>query len=149
MKEKNQFIDYFREIQVKFSRIHTQLLAQASVTLPQYALLSQLVSAGIIPMSEASKRLHLSKPAITNLVDRLEQKKLLRRLPHSKDRRIYLLEVQVRGKKLVRQIQGRILEFILKALDQFGNHEKKIVIRFYSILLKNIDDLLDTQKRKA
>ena len=79
-QNKSQFIDYFREIQVKFSRIYVELLSEGDITLPQYVLLSQLVSVGTIPMSEASKRLHLSKPAITNLVDRLEQKKLVRRL---------------------------------------------------------------------
>ncbi len=141
-QNKNQFIDYFREIQVKFSRIYVELLSEGDITLPQYVLLSQLVSVGTVPMSEASKRLHLSKPAITNLVDRLEQKKLVRRLPHPDDRRISLLEVQSKGQKLVHQIQSRILEFILKALNEFNEQEKKVVTRFYSLLLQNITELL-------
>ncbi len=142
MTDKDQFNDYFREIQVKFSRIYTQLLTRANISLPQYALLSQLVATGIIPMSEASKRLHLSKPAITNLVDRLEQKKLLKRLAHLKDRRVSLLQVQPRGEKLVFNIQGQILKFILTALNQFKENEKMIIIRFYSVLLKNIGTVL-------
>ncbi len=142
MSNQDQFTTYFREIQVKFSRIYAQLLSQANVTLPQYALLSQLVSTGIIPMSEASKRLHLSKPAVTNLVDRLEQKKFLRRLPHSKDRRITLLEVQSSGEKLVHQIQEQILKFILKTLNQFSLKEQSIIIGFYSALLNNIGEFL-------
>lgn len=146
MTDQDQFTTFFREIQVKFSRIYTQLLSQADVSLPQYALLSQLVSAGVIPMSEASKRLHLSKPAITNLVDRLEQKKLLKRLPHSKDRRIYLLQVQERGKKLVYQIQSQVLKFVLKTLHEFKESEKRVVIRFYSLLLKNISEFLIQKK---
>ena len=141
-QNKNQFIDYFREIQVKFSRIYVELLSQGDITLPQYVLLSQLVAVGTVPMSEASRRLHLSKPAITNLVDRLEQKKLVRRLPHPDDRRISLLEVQNKGQKLVHQIQSRILEFILKALNEFNEQEKKVVTRFYSLLLQNITELL-------
>ncbi len=146
MSNQDQFTTYFREIQVKFSRIYAQLLSQANVTLPQYALLSQLVSTGIIPMSEASKRLHLSKPAVTNLVDRLEQKKFLRRLPHSKDRRITLLEVQSSGEKLVHQIQGQILKFILKTLNQFSLKEQSIIIGFYSALLNNVGKFLTHKK---
>ena len=146
MKNQDSFTNYFREIQVKFSRIYAQLLLHADVTLPQYALLSQLVSSGIIPMSEASKRLHLSKPAITNLVDRLEQKNLLKRLPHFKDRRIYLLHVQKRGKRLVHRIQSRILKFVMATLKGFKKSEKKVIIRFYSALLKNIGEFLIQEK---
>ena len=143
------FTNYFREIQVKFSRIYVQLLSREDVTLPQYALLSQLVSTGIIPMNQASKHLHLSKPAITNLVDRLEQKKLLKRLSHAKDRRITLLEVQARGEKLVYRIQSWILQFILKALNEFNEHDKKIVVRFYSLLLENINELLRIETNES
>ncbi len=146
MSNRNQFTTYFREIQVKFSRIYAQMLSEADITLPQYALLSQLVSTGIIPMNEASKRLHLSKPAITNLVDRLEQKKLLKRLPHSKDRRITLLEVQNSGEKLVQKIQGQILKFILSTLNQFNAKEQAIIVGFYSALLKNISGFLIQKK---
>lgn len=146
MTDQDQFTTFFREIQVKFSRIYAQLLSKADVSLPQYALLSQLVSTGIIPMSEASKRLHLSKPAITNLVDRLEQKKLLKRLPHSKDRRIYLLQVQERGEKLVRQIQSQVLKFVLATLNKFKESEKKVIVRFYSLLLKNVGEFLIQKK---
>lgn len=143
---KDRFTRYFRDIQVKFSRIYVQLLSRAHVTLPQYALLSQLVTTGIIPMSQASKCLYLSKPAITNLVDRLEQKKLLKRLPHAKDRRIYLLEVQARGEKLVYRIQSQILEFILKALNEFSAREKKVIVRFYALLLGNMNEVLGAKK---
>ncbi len=146
MSRRNQFITYFREIQVKFSHIYSQLLSQANITLPQYALLSQLLSTGIIPMNEASKRLHLSKPAITNLVDRLEQKKLLKRLPHFKDRRITLLEVQSSGRKLVQKIQGQILKSILSTLNQFNAKEQSIIVGFYSALLKNISEFLTYKK---
>src|SRR3989338_74444 len=101
-QQKKEFAQFFREAQVSFSRFYSVALTAVDLTLPQYALLSQLGICGTISMTEASKRLHVTKPAITNLVDRLEEKKCLRRMAHAKDRRIYLLEILPKGEKLVR-----------------------------------------------
>ena len=82
MNERAEFTGQFREVQAKFSRLYVIILSRLGLTLPQYALLNQLVAAGTLPMTQASKRLHISKPAVTNLVDRLEKSKCLKRLPY-------------------------------------------------------------------
>lgn len=147
MTEKDEFMSYFRRAQPKFSRVYACILAKANLTLPQYALLSHLIETGKTAMTETSCKLHVSKPAITNLVDRLEQKKLLKRIPHPKDRRIYLLEIQPKGEKIVRDIQAQVLTLLLKTLDQLNTAERKSVIRFYALISKTLDEMLSqTQK---
>ena len=138
MSEKDTFTQYFREAQVGFSRFFAVILTQAGLTLPQYALLNQLALSGSIPMTEASKQLRITKPAVTHLVDRLEKNKYLKRLSHAKDRRIFLLEIQPKGLSLVRTVQSQVLDILLKALSQFSDQDQKTITQFYAALVQHL-----------
>ena len=138
MSEKDTFTQYFREAQVGFSRFFAVILTQAGLTLPRYALLNQLALSGTIPMTEASKQLRITKPAVTHLVDRLEKNKYLKRLSHAKDRRIFLLEIQPKGLSLVRTVQSQVLDILLKALSQFSDQDQKTITQFYAALVQHL-----------
>jgi len=148
MSEKEEFTRSFREIQPKFSRFYARILTQADLSLPQYALLNQLTTQGTVSMTEISGKLFISKPAVTSLVDRLEKNKLLKRIGHPSDRRIFLLQILPKGERIVLKIQAQALQFLLKTLDQFNAAERRTIIRFYASLSKTMDQLL-TQDLKA
>ena len=141
MNSRERFAAHFREIHPKFSRFYVHRLESVGLTLPQYALLNQLTLLGAMSMTEASGKLQITKPAVTNLVDRLEEKKFLKRVPHHKDRRIILLSVLPKGEKLIAKVQASSLELLLKAYDQFNNAEHSIISRFYAALSKTMDEL--------
>ncbi|OGW87249.1 MAG: hypothetical protein A3C35_07095 [Omnitrophica bacterium RIFCSPHIGHO2_02_FULL_46_11] len=148
MLERDFLTLSFREVQVKFSKLYAIILHEANLTLPQYALLGQLVVAGPVPMTHLSKYLHISKPAVTNLVDRLEESKCLKRTPHPKDRRIYLLKLEPKGEKLVRKTQAYMLRILLKTLEQFNVREQKTINQFYASLSQTVSKALsDSTKR--
>ncbi|OQA55006.1 MAG: putative HTH-type transcriptional regulator YusO [Candidatus Omnitrophica bacterium ADurb.Bin277] len=142
MKEGEGFANTFREIQPKFSRLYASVLAEVNLSLPQYALLNQLRTFGTMSMTETSKRLNLTKPAITHLVDKLEEKKLLKRLTHPKDRRIILLSIRPKGEKIVSWIHGYSLQMLLGAYDQFDAAGQETVRRFCSAISRELDNRL-------
>lgn len=146
MKEKEEFSQHFREVQPKFARLCVRSLSEANLTMPQFAMLNVLAGAGPIPMTDLSDKLHITKPAVTNLVDRLEKNKYLKRLPHAEDRRIHLIQIEPKGKKLVQGMQSTILGFLLKALELFDASERKTVTEFYARLSKTMDDFLTKKK---
>lgn len=148
MDPKNQFILSFRAIQVKFSRLYTQILTCIDLTFPQFALLNLLTDDGAMPMTEASQKLFITKPAVTNLVDRLEEKKLLRRVPDEKDRRVYILKVEKKGADTVNKVRAYVLGYLLETLDQFQGNEKKTIARFYELLSLTMDSALKKQKKR-
>ncbi len=148
MKEKEAFIRHFREVQPKFSRLCLRSLSQTNLTMPQFGLLNTLVSTDALPMTDVSDKLHITKPAVTNLVDRLERNKFLKRIPHPEDRRIHLLKIEPKGRKVVREMQSTILIFLLKALGQFDFSEQKIITEFYARLSKTMDEFLLKSKKR-
>jgi DNA-binding MarR family transcriptional regulator len=147
MKEKEEFSRNFREVQPKFARLCVRSLSQANLSMPQFALLNVLSSAGTLPMTDLSDKLHITKPAVTNLVDRLEKNRYLKRIAHPEDRRIHLIRIEPKGRTLVQGMQSTILGFLLKALEQFDASERKTVTEFYARLSKTMDEFL-TQKKK-
>jgi DNA-binding MarR family transcriptional regulator len=140
VNRREAFAAGFRALHPKFSRLHTQLLGRVDLTLPQYSLLCQLMLLGTVSMSEISSRLEITKPAVTNLVDRLEKKKFLRRAPDAQDRRVIHLEILPKGEKVIAEIQEQSLAVLLKAYDQFNTAENETIGRFYATLSKVLDD---------
>jgi DNA-binding MarR family transcriptional regulator len=141
-------IEQFREIQPKFSRFYTRLLLQAGLTQPQYAVLLELLQAYPEPltMTAISCKLYITKPAVTNLVDRLEKNGFLKRVNHPNDRRISLLEILPEGKKIAENIRSRFLDVMMDAVKQQSEGEKKTIQRFYSLLSDSIEAELHSGK---
>mgnify|MGYP001355687375 CR=1 FL=1 len=146
MQDREQFVTLFREIHPKFARFHIHILARIGLTLPQYALLDQLTTQDALSMTEIGRRLRITKPAVTHLVDHLEKKKCLKRVPHPKDRRIILLSIQPKGEKAVASMRTRFLEFLLKSFDLLNVQEQKTIRRFYKILSSNVDEFFKGEK---
>lgn len=142
MVRRDEFAANFRELHPKFSRMYSQILEKVDLTLSQFTLLSQLMLLGTVSMTEISGRLKITKPAVTNLVDRLEEKKYLKRVPHTKDRRVILLEMLPKGKKIITEIREQSLNLLLKAYDQFSGKEHDVISRFYAAMSKVMDDFL-------
>jgi DNA-binding MarR family transcriptional regulator len=147
MGRREEFVANFRELHPKFSRMYAQMLGKVDLTLPQYTLLYQLMLLGTVSMTEISERLRITKPAVTNLVDRLEEKKLLRRMPHAEDRRVILLEILPKAKKIITGIQGQSLEPLLKAYDCFSSTEHEAIGRFFETVSKIMDDFLSRKNK--
>ena len=140
MKEREEFIKSFRAVQPKFSRLCAAYLIRTGLTLSQYTLLAVAADAGTLPMTEVSEKLRISKPAVTNLVDRLEESRLLKRMPHLQDRRIHLIQIQPKGREVVRKMQGMILGVLLQTLNEFRDPEKQTIQRFYARLSRTLDE---------
>lgn len=144
------FIRSIREIQTKFSRYYTIILNKAGLTQPQYALLLELLYAGkALPMTVISQKLYITKPAVTNLADRLEARGLLKRLAQPGDRRISLLEIQPKGRKMAESVRERFLDMMLETIKGFSAQERKAVEKFYAELSETFDETLCPKKGKC
>ncbi len=148
MKEKEAFVRNFREVQPKFSRLCMRKLVQSGLTMPQYALLN-LVVAGPVAMKDLSTKLLVSKPAVTNLVDRLEKHGFLKRIHDENDRRISLIEIRPKGQKLILGMQTNALGVLLRALEKFTPTERAVITKFHEVLSLCFDQDLSKGIRGA
>jgi DNA-binding MarR family transcriptional regulator len=55
---------------------------------------------GSLPLNKIGARLQVHPTSVTNAVDRLENQDLIKRVPHSSDRRTTLAEISLAGREL-------------------------------------------------
>lgn len=140
---EKEFIRAFRETQPKFSRFYASLLGKTGLTLSQYAVLSELAAEKKpLSMTGLSRKLHITKPAVTSLADKLEKKNLAFRKPHPSDRRVLLLEIKPLGRKAVQQTQNAVLKVLLKSFSRLNAAGQGVLTCFYSDISATMDTVL-------
>lgn len=79
----------------------SQLLKQFDLT-PASALVVSMLADSESPLSpnEIADRLIISRATVTGLIDSLERREYVRRLPHLTDRRMLLVELTEKGKQV-------------------------------------------------
>ena len=127
----SQFQKTVRELQLKFTRYYAKSLSEHHLSVSQFALVSLVYHGGEAPMSSLAKRLMISLPAVTHLVDRLERDKFIKRASHPTDRRVTLIRITKKGEKAVYETQGRIQKLFMKTLHAFEPKERYVVQDFY------------------
>ena len=72
------------------------------LTFARYEVLTWLATdpESSLTLSWISKTLRIPPATVTNIIDRLEEEKLVRRVPHPSDARTTLAEITARGKKV-------------------------------------------------
>jgi DNA-binding MarR family transcriptional regulator len=93
-----------RAQQVLMARLN-DLLRPLGLTFPRYEALMLLsfTRTGALPLGKIGERLQVHRTSVTNIIDKLEADGLVRRVPHSEDRRATLAEITDAGRECAKQ----------------------------------------------
>jgi len=93
-----------RAQQIVLARVD-EVLKPFDLTFARYEALVLLTFSqrGSLPLGKMGERLMIHPTSVTNIVDRLEQQGLVRRVDHPTDRRTTLCEITKEGRSLVKQ----------------------------------------------
>ncbi len=100
-----------RAQQLFLSRIDA-VLRPLGLTFARYEVLMLLLFSrrGSLPLNKIGARLQVHPTSVTNAVDRLEEQDLIKRVPHSSDRRTTLAEILPVGRELALRATSRLNE---------------------------------------
>ena len=125
-----------------------QLLWQKSSQLDlTYAQSQVLFYVGDHPgchMGDVAKAFAVTLPAVTHIVDRLEQKHLMQRSDHPGDRRVYVLELTHKGGKVAHELQAVRLRGLQSVVARMSTGDRHQVIKGLEAL---VDAALATSRR--
>jgi DNA-binding MarR family transcriptional regulator len=136
-------------------------LARQGVTLRQFSILVALVranppaapggkrgaaQAGQLKVSELARALHVSLPAITQMVDQLEKKRLVKRLPHSRDRRVRLIALTQGGARLAAGTQGKALKLLTGIFLEFPQRDRDAIGSFMHSMSEKLGKAIEESK---
>ncbi|MBT2736230.1 MarR family winged helix-turn-helix transcriptional regulator [Bacillus sp. ISL-7] len=104
---------------------HVNKVIQASGLNPtEFAVLELLYHKGDQPMQQIGGKILLASGSITYVVDKLEQKGMLKRIACPKDRRVTFAQITEDGKKFIQDIFPEHAEQIDKLMSSLTETEK-------------------------
>jgi len=109
------------------------------VSVPQLLCLLTLHENGSLPPSKIAKNMMVGSSTVTGIIDRLEQKGLVRRERDSPDRRMITISLTETGKKLARKAPPPIQQEIIDGLKSLPKTEIEKIIHGLEMLVKLID----------
>lgn len=118
-----------------------ELNKKYQVSSPQLNCLLSLYENGPLPPSQIAKHIMVKSSTVTGIVDRLEQKGLVKRFRNSPDRRIITIELTDSGKNLAKHAPPPIQQKIIDGLKKLSKDELDQII----FSLTKLTDMLDVQ----
>src|SRR5215467_2462913 len=103
-----------------FRQLLWQRASELDLTYAQSQVLFYVDEHAGCHMGDVAKAFGVTLPAVTHIIDRLEQKQFVLRTDHPADRRVWVLELTRQGRALVQELHGlqlRGMEAVLKRMD--------------------------------
>lgn len=116
-----------------------------NVSSAQINCLIALHENGPLSPSQIAKHVMVSSSTVTGIIDRLENKDLVKRLRISPDRRVVTVELTQAGKVLAENAPPPIQQKIIDGLNNLSPEE----IDEIALTLKSLTDMLDVQDLKV
>jgi DNA-binding MarR family transcriptional regulator len=129
-----------RAQQILLAKVHAAL-RPFDLTFAQYEALMLLTftRSGQMPLGKIGQRLQVHPASVTNVIDRLEGKGLVRRVPHAADLRTTLAAITKRGRELADQATR---ELNSRVFEQVGLSEERCreLIDVIAVLREDVGD---------
>ncbi|MDD5555680.1 MAG: MarR family transcriptional regulator [bacterium] len=142
MTARQTILSLIPQMHVRFIKYFSRRFAASRISHPQYMLLIILLEEGAHKMNSLAELLHISTPAVTNLVDKLERSGLARRLPHPTDRRAHVIDLTPRGRRLIIALRAESLELLADTIGRLPPSEQKVIEKFHRNLIAHLDEAL-------
>ncbi|MET0487019.1 MAG: MarR family transcriptional regulator [Candidatus Rokuibacteriota bacterium] len=119
--EAQQLLDLLNTLgSTTFRQLLWQRASELDLTYAQSQVLFHVADHAGCHMGDVAKAFHVTLPAVTHIIDRLEQKQFVLRTDHPADRRVWVLELTRQGRALVEELRGlqlRGMEAVLKRMS--------------------------------
>lgn len=111
-----------------------EILQDFDITPPQFDALQFLVDEGEMTVGELSSKLYLAPSTITDLIDRMEKNRLVKRKRDERDRRSVKLCVEEKGLTLINEVIEIRQRYMEKLLEGMAAEERSNFIQYLEIL---------------
>jgi MarR family transcriptional regulator, 2-MHQ and catechol-resistance regulon repressor len=109
---------------------HVNKMIQANGLNPtEFAVLELLYHKGDVPLQQIGGKILIASGSITYVVDKLEQKGLLKRVACPNDRRVTYAQISDTGKKFIEEIFPDHAKRINELMSSLDENEKEEAIR--------------------
>jgi DNA-binding MarR family transcriptional regulator len=112
-----------------FRQLLWQRASELDLTYAQSQVLFHVADNAGCHMGDVAKAFGVTLPAVTHIVDRLEEKQFLSRAGDPGDRRVYILELTRGGRALVQELHGLQMRGVERVLQRMSGDDRQRVIK--------------------
>ena len=126
------------EFYEKLSSWEESVVRDSGLTTAQIHTIEIVGHAGAIKMKDLAGKIGVTTGTLTVSIDRLEKKGLLRRRPHEKDRRSYMIELTGEGNKYFEEHHNFHIRMTEEIVSCLSEQEQKAFGAIIEKMLKKI-----------
>ena len=134
---KHGIIRQINRVRIELIDALDRELSKFDISAPQLIVLASVANKEADSASGLCKSISYDPGAMTRMIDRLEQKGLVRRLPNAEDRRATNLEITTAGRALYPQLLAAKETVAAQFLRGFSADEVQLLERFLERMLDN------------
>ena len=132
-----------------FRQLLWQRASDLDLTYAQSQVLFRLAEHPGSHMGDIAKAFGVTLPAVTHIVDRLEEKGLVVRGDHPADRRVYVLDLTRAGKALVEELEAIRLRGMERVLARMSAADRQRVLTGLVALVDAAETATEDDARSA
>ncbi len=134
---KHGIIRQINRVRIELIDALDRELSKFDISAPQFIVLASVANKEADSASGLCKSISYDPGAMTRMIDRLEQKGLVRRVPNAEDRRATNLEITTAGRALYPQLIAAKEAVAAQFLRGFGTDEVRLLESFLNRMLDN------------
>ncbi|MBN2240980.1 MAG: MarR family transcriptional regulator [Dehalococcoidales bacterium] len=114
--------DIFSTLPLIGRSIHRKLIKtvvtgfEEDITPPHFQIMKLLQEHGTMHVAEIGEHLHIARPQMTHLIDRLVELKIVDREINQEDRRMLNIALSAKGKEMIKEQDKRVIRATTEAL---------------------------------
>ncbi|MGH7277710.1 MAG: MarR family winged helix-turn-helix transcriptional regulator [Candidatus Rokuibacteriota bacterium] len=129
-REAQRLLDLLNALgSTTFRQLLWQRASELDLTFAQSQVLFYVDDHPGCHMGDVAKAFGVTLPAVTHIIDRLEEKQFVVRGDHPADRRVYLLEPTRQGKALVQELHAMQMRGLEDVLRRMAADDRQRVLR--------------------
>ena len=118
-----------------FRQLLWQRASELDLTYAQSQVLFYVGDHPACHMGDVGKAFNVTLPAVTHIIDRLEEKQFVQRGDDPADRRVYVLELTRQGRALVQELRGLQMRGVEAVLARMSAGDRDRVIKCLEALV--------------
>jgi len=130
----SQIIDLNKSINKSLRHEFHHLMQDSELTFPQLSVISMLEKRGEQKVSKLSEKMGLSNSTVSGILDRLEQKDIIKRERTEDDRRVVKISLTKKSQKFFNDFRQKKEEYFCQLLKRLSDEEIKDIIKGLEIL---------------
>ena len=139
MKTELEIISHIRKIIRAVDIYSNRLKEKYGLNSSQLTCLDFLNRSGSQSISELGKQMDLSPSMLTNIIDQLENRMLVKRVRSDKDRRVIKIEMTEHGQAILKQAPTFLHKKLEHNLSKLSNKEKGSILVSLQTLVSSLE----------